>query len=101
MATYSNKREAGMGGKPKSKAAPKTAAKAKAKPKAGLKVSQATITKIKDMGMSAALKKAGTSANAEFVEGVKRMYGARRLSSARAAGSAKKIKTSSTMRFPR
>ena len=88
-----------MGARPKAKAAPK--AKATAKPKAGIKVSQATITKIKGLGMTAALKKAGTSANAEFVEGVKRMYGAKRLSAARSAGSAKKPKTSSTTRFPR
>jgi len=101
MAYNVQKREPGMGARPKSKAAPKAKATAKPKAKAGLKVSQATITKIKDMGMSAALKKAGTSANAEFVEGVKRMYGARRLSAARSAGSAKKPKTSSTMRFPR
>lgn len=46
-------------------------------------VKQATITKIKEMGMTAALKKAGKSSNVEFVEGVKRMYGARRLSAAK------------------
>ena len=52
--------------------------------KAGkIKVSEATIAKIKDMGMTAALKKAGTSSNAQFVEGVKRMYGARRLAASK------------------
>lgn len=50
------------------------------------KVSQATIDSIKKMGMSAALKKAGSSKNAEYVEGVKRMYGAKRLAAAQGAG---------------
>ena len=45
-------------------------------------VKQSTIDKIKGMGMSAALKKAGSSKNAEFVQGVKRMYGADRLKAA-------------------
>lgn len=42
-------------------------------------VKQSTIDNIKSMGMSAALKKAGSSKNAEFVQGVKRMYGVKRL----------------------
>ena len=42
-------------------------------------VKQSTIDSIKKMGMSAALKKAGSSSNAEFVQGVRRMYGANRL----------------------
>ena len=42
-------------------------------------VKQSTINNIKSMGMSAALKKAGSSKNAEFVQGVKRMYGVKRL----------------------
>lgn len=59
------------------------------------KVSQATIDKIKKMGMAAALKSAGKNpivggssssaadkAQMEFVEGVKRMYGAKRLDAA-------------------
>ena len=45
-------------------------------------VKQSTIDNIKSMGMSAALKKAGSSKNAEFVQGVKRMYGADRLKTA-------------------
>ncbi len=45
-------------------------------------VKQSTIDGIKKMGMAAALKKAGSSNNAEFVQGVKRMYGADRLKSA-------------------
>lgn len=57
------------------------AAKKAATPKVVVK--QATIDKIKGMGMTAAIKRAGTSKNAEFVEGVKRMYGARRLSAAK------------------
>jgi len=48
-------------------------------------VKQSTINNIKSMGMSAALKKAGSSKNAEFVQGVKRMYGADRLKKAIAA----------------
>ena len=87
-----------MGARPKAKASPKSASKPKAK---GIVVKQATISKIKDMGMTAALKKAGTSANAEFVEGVKRMYGARRLSAARSAGASKKPKAPSLKRFPK
>ena len=48
-----------------------------------IKVSQATIDRIKKLGMTAALKKAGTSNNAEYVEGIRRMYGARRLAAAK------------------
>jgi len=48
-------------------------------------VKQSTIDNIKKMGMSAALKKAGSSKNAEFVQGVKRMYGVDRLKKAMAA----------------
>ena len=62
------------------------------KPKtAKIKVSEATIAKIKDMGMTAALKKAGTSSNAQFVEGVKRMYGARRLTASKGKASDSRI----------
>jgi hypothetical protein len=46
-------------------------------------VKQSTIDNIKKLGMTAALKKAGSSNNAEFVEGVKRMYGAKRLAAAK------------------
>lgn len=45
-------------------------------------VKQATINKIKDMGMTASLKKAAKSSNTEFVEGVRRMYGQRRIDAA-------------------
>lgn len=51
------------------------------------KVSQATIDKIKKMGMTAALKQAGTSGNGEFVEGIRRMYGAKRLAAAQKSAS--------------
>jgi hypothetical protein len=47
------------------------------------KVSQATIDKIKKMGMTAALKSA-PKANAEMTEGLRRMYGQRRLTAATA-----------------
>jgi len=55
-------------------------------------VKQSTIDNIKKMGMSAALKKAGSSKNAEFVQGVKRMYGTKRLEASMA--SAKKANKS-------
>ena len=45
------------------------------------KVSQATIDKIKKMGMTAALKSA-PKANAEMTEALRRMYGQRRLDAA-------------------
>jgi hypothetical protein len=54
------------------------------------KVSQATINNIKKMGMSAALKKAGSSKNPEYIEGVRRMYGAARLKKAQSAPAMKK-----------
>jgi hypothetical protein len=47
-----------------------------------VKVSQATIDKIKQMGMSGALKSVGSSKDTAFVEGVKRMYGANRVAAA-------------------
>ena len=46
------------------------------------KVSQTTIDNIKKMGMTASLKKAASSKNPEYLEGIKRMYGAKRLSAA-------------------
>ena len=49
------------------------------------KVSQSTIDSIKKMGMAASLKKAATSNNSQYVEGVKRMYGASRLTAAKKA----------------
>ncbi len=50
---------------------------------AKIKVSQATIDKIKTMGMTKALKTAANGkANAEMREGLKRMYGAKRLNAA-------------------
>jgi hypothetical protein len=51
--------------------------------KMAIKVSQATIDKIKKMGMTAALKSA-PKANAEMTEGLRRMYGQRRLTAATA-----------------
>lgn len=47
----------------------------------GTKVSQATIDKIKGMGMSAALKSA-SGASAEMKEGIRRLYGAKRFEAA-------------------
>ena len=67
---------------PKKKAAPKGGGKAASGLTLYTPVKQGTIDKIKGMGMSASLKKAATSKNAEFVQGVKRMYGADRLKAA-------------------
>lgn len=49
------------------------------------KVSQTTIDNIKKMGMTASLKKAASSKNPEYLEGIKRMYGANRLAAAKKA----------------
>lgn len=46
------------------------------------KVSQGTIDRIKGMGMTSALKKASSSKNPEFIEGLRRMYGAKRVNQA-------------------
>jgi hypothetical protein len=53
-----------------------------------IKVSQATIDKIKKMGMTKALKSA-PKANAEMTEALRRMYGQRRLDAATKATSTK------------
>lgn len=81
---------------PKKKAAPKGGGKAASGINLYTPVKQATIDKIKGMGMTAALKKAGSSKNAEFVQGVKRMYGADRLKKAMKAASAPAPRTSRT-----
>jgi hypothetical protein len=52
------------------------------------KVSQATIDKIKRMGMTKALASAKTNKSAEFQEGLRRMYGAKRVSAAMGGTSA-------------
>ena len=49
------------------------------------KVSQTTIDNIKKMGMTASLKKAASSKNPEYLEGIRRMYGAKRLAAAKKA----------------
>lgn len=76
--TYKTADAARSAYKPK-KAAPKGGGKAASGYKLYTPVKQSTIDNIKSMGMSAALKKAGSSKNAEFVQGVKRMYGVKRL----------------------
>jgi hypothetical protein len=77
----------------------KGALKAKA-PKKAVKVSQYTIDKIKGAGMAKSLKTAARLQKAdpkmypgakEYVEGVKRMYGARRLSAAAGKAADKRI----------
>lgn len=56
------------------------------------RVSQTTIDNIKKLGMTAALKKAGTSKNVEYLEGIRRMYGANRLAAAKKAATPKVAK---------
>ena len=64
-------------------AAKKKAAARKTVVTPGTKVSQATINKIKAMGMTKALKSAAAgTANAEMREGLKRLYGAKRVNAA-------------------
>jgi DNA-binding protein HU-beta len=62
-------------------AAKKKAAMKKTVVTPGTKVSQATIDKIKAMGMTKALKSA-SSASPEMREGLKRLYGAKRVAAA-------------------
>lgn len=71
------------GGKPAKKyTAPKGAAPTKTTAKKTV-VSQSVIDKIKADGMTAALKKAGAGGvGAAYMEGVKRMYGAKRVAAA-------------------
>ena len=60
-----------------------------------VKVSQATIDTIKKQGMSAALKKAAAGGvSKEYMEGVKRMYGTKRLATATGAAVKKRQATS-------
>lgn len=75
------------GGKPKKAAtAPSARRTGETTPKAKVKVSQATIDKIKSQGMTAALKTAAAGGvSASYMEGVKRLYGAGRLAKATAA----------------
>lgn len=97
------------GGKAKKAASSKPMAAAKkpvrqvetsmsAKYKGTPKVSQATIDSIKKMGMTAALKKAGSSKNPEYLEGIKRMYGAKRLAAAK-GGMSKPVAKKATRSF--
>ena len=81
---------------PKKKAAPKGGGKAASGMNLYTPVKQGTIDKIKGMGMAASLKKAATSNNAEFVQGVKRMYGADRLKAAMKKAAAPAPRTSRT-----
>lgn len=81
---------------PKKKAAPKGGGKAASGMNLYTPVKQSTIDKIKGMGMAASLKKAAASNNAEFVQGVKRMYGADRLKAAMKKAAAPAPRTSRT-----
>ena len=73
-------------GKYTKKPTPKGGGKAASSEKMYTKVSQATIDKIKTMGMTKALASAGKTKpgqRAEFIQGIRRMYGADRLAAAR------------------
>lgn len=72
---------------PKTTAPKKSATKTVVTP--GTKVSQATIDKIKSMGMTKALASA-KGASPEMLEGLRRMYGAKRVGAAPAKSSAPK-----------
>jgi hypothetical protein len=61
------------------------------KPNKNIKVSQATIDKIKKQGMSASLKSASSNNSPEYREALRRMYGDARL--AKATASEKKPST--------
>ena len=79
---YGSKKSSEYRGSASGTAAKKKAAtKSKTVATSGTKVSQATIDKIKAMGMTKALKGAG-SASPEMREGIKRMYGASRFNAA-------------------
>lgn len=73
------RRRAGLTASTKNAVKKKTASKTVVTP--GTKVSQATIDKIKAMGMTKALKSAA-SASPEMREGLKRLYGAKRVAAA-------------------
>lgn len=63
----------------------------------GTKVSQATIDKIKAMGMTKALKSAAAgTANAEMREGLKRLYGAKRVNAAETSTKPYNVRPSSS-----
>ena len=75
----------------------KAATKSKTVTTPGTKVSQATINKIKAMGMTAALKTAANGkANAEMREGLKRLYGAKRLNAAETSTKPYNVRPSSS-----
>lgn len=65
------------------------------------KVSSRTITKIKTLGMSAALKEGATNKNPEFREGLRRMYGAKRVSQAFKSAKPKAPKAVANRKSPR
>ena len=78
-------------------AAKKKAAMKKTVVTPGTKVSQATIDKIKAMGMTKALKSAATgTANAEMREGLKRLYGAKRVNAAETSTKPYNVRPSSS-----
>lgn len=79
---YGSKKSSEYRGSASGTAAKKKAAtKSKTVATSGTKVSSSTIEKIKAMGMTKALKSAG-SASPEMREGIKRMYGASRFNAA-------------------
>jgi len=74
------------------------------KPAAKIKVSQKTIDSIKKLGMTEALKLAGKNGNpaggmaSEYQEGIRRMYGAKRLEAAKTKYAPIKAKTADAAR---
>lgn len=69
-------------------------ARVKKKTTPKIKVSQSTIDKIKARGMTKSLKKAQSSTNAEYQEAIRRMYGERRASVAKAQGADARLRKS-------
>ena len=104
--TADEARKAAMSKKPaaKSKGAPKGGGKGLSGDALVGRVSQSTINSIKKMGMTEALKLAGTNGKTsgglarEFQEGVRRMYGAKRLAAAKTKYAPIKAKTADAAR---
>jgi hypothetical protein len=62
-----------------------------------IKVSQKTITQIKNLGMTKALAAGKTVRSAEFQEGLRRMYGSKRTDAARYSGKNKSVPVGGVM----
>jgi hypothetical protein len=62
-----------------------------------IKVSQKTITQIKNLGMTKALAAGKTVRSAEFQEGLRRMYGSKKTDAARFSGKNKSVPVGGVM----